>query len=131
MRYLLDTHAFLWWTASSDRLPAELVRILPLPENIIYLSVGSLWEIAIKLSIGELSIDDPERFLNEATEAYGVELLPVRKEHVLEVLRLPLLHKDPFDRLIVAQARLEGLSIVTADAQLAQYDIAITWPTSP
>lgn len=119
--YLLDTHVFLWDLADDKRISPVHDEIL-LGDAPKYLSVASLWEIAIKASIGKLTI--PPGLL-ETIEASDVKLLPILPEHALHTSSLPRHHGDPFDRLLIAQAQLEGLTLVTADSHFASYDVAL------
>ncbi len=123
MRLLLDTHVFLWLLAEPERLGSRL-GALENPDNDLLLSAVSSWEIAIKASVGRLNLpEDPKRYVPDRMRAIGAEPLPVQHNHALAVGDLPGLHRDPFDRLLVAQARDLGLHIVTADRQIARYDV--------
>lgn len=125
MRLLLDTHVFLWLLAEPERLGKQL-DLLEDPSNQLLLSAASSWEIAIKAQIGRLNLpDDPRRYVPDRMRAIGVDPLPVEHNHALAVCDLPPLHRDPFDRLLVAQARDMHLRIVTADAQIARYDVTV------
>ncbi len=118
MRLLLDTHIFLWLTADDKRLN-EQARQTMLGASEIFISSASIWEIAVKFRIGKIRVD-PEDAIREM-EICGFQELPVRNSHAAEVARLPLLHNDPFDRLLIAQAITEPLHLLTADACLAAY----------
>jgi PIN domain nuclease of toxin-antitoxin system len=127
MRLLLDTHALLYAILEPERLSAKMRRLLEDPAVPRWVSAASLWEIAIKCQIGKLQIpvekgyfDRHLRFLNAAT-------LPVQAHHALAVFHLPPHHKDPFDRMLIAQAAEENLTIVTRDAAFARYDVAVLW----
>lgn len=123
MRLLLDTHVFLWLLAEPERLGKQLGSLED-PVNEIFLSAASSWEIAIKSQLGRLDLpDDPRRYVPDRMRAIGAEPLPVEHSHALAVSMLPPLHRDPFDRLLVAQARDLQLQIVTADAQIARYEV--------
>jgi PIN domain nuclease of toxin-antitoxin system len=128
MRLLLDTHTFLW--AASD--PAALGRraraLILDPDNDRVLSVASIWELAIKVGLGKLRIATPlsEMVAHQEAEA-ALEILDVRREHVLGVQTLPPHHRDPFDRLLVAQCRIEQLDLVSADSALDKYGIRRIW----
>lgn len=125
MRLLLDTHVFLWLLAEPERLGKQL-DLLEDPTNQLLLSAASSWEIAIKAQIGRLDLpDDPRRYVPDRMRAIGADPLPVEHNHALAVCDLPPLHRDPFDRLLVAQARDMHLRIVTADAQIARYDVTV------
>ena len=122
-KVLLDTHVFLWLLAEPERLGAHL-RLVEDPANSMLLSAASSWEIAIKVRLGRLALpDDPKRYVPDRMRAIGAEPLAVEHAHALEVAALPPLHRDPFDRILVAQARHLDLTILTADAALASYDV--------
>lgn len=117
MRLLLDTHVLLWALAAPQKLPAQLRRALDAAD--VYVSAASIWEVAIKNSLGKIDAD-PRRIL-DAVEPAGFKHLPVTGVHAAGVDRLPPLHKDPFDRLLVAQALAEPMRLVTNDAALVGY----------
>jgi PIN domain nuclease of toxin-antitoxin system len=122
-RILLDTHVWLWWQSRDARLgPAARVLIKNADE--VRLSAASVWEIAIKVSIGKLRIPDDADFAREL-ERDGFRELAISIGHTDAVRRLPPIHRDPFDRVLVAQAQIEGLTIVTADDALGRYGVSI------
>ncbi len=128
MRLLLDTQVFLWWVGGTGRLSRRAKAAIGSPRSECYLSVASGWEIAIKLSLGKLRIEGAfERFLPEQIAANGFRTLPVELKHVARVARLPFLHRDPFDRLLVAQALEEDLAVATADPAFKQYGVKRVW----
>jgi PIN domain nuclease of toxin-antitoxin system len=118
MRLLLDTHVFLWAVSGSPRLGASVRRRLQAADQVL-VSAASIWEIAIKARLGKIQADADA--LVEAIDASGFVELPVLSRHAAEVSRLPMHHNDPFDRLLVAQARAEPLRLLTADAMLCRY----------
>lgn len=123
---LLDTHVFLWAITNDPRLSRSARHILETTG--LVLSVVSVWEIIIKVQIGKLRLPDaPSRFLPRHIAALAAEVLPVRIAHVLRLESLPLHHRDPFDRLLVAQSLEEGLPLLSADALLAPYGADIRW----
>lgn len=123
MRFLLDTHVFLWLLAEPERLGAQ-VQSLEDPDNELFLSAASSWEIAIKSKLGRLELpDDPQRYVPDSMRAIGVDPLSIDHSHALAVSDLPPHHRDPFDRLLVAQARALRMPIVTADTHIALYDV--------
>nr|WP_022929829.1 type II toxin-antitoxin system VapC family toxin [Patulibacter americanus] len=122
MRLLLDTHAVLWWLGGSTRLGAVARERIADGESFVAVSAVSLWEIEIKRSIGKLRA--PADVLG-GVRSGGFELLALTPEHAVAAGRLPMLHRDPFDRAIVAQARLEGLTVVTGDRRVADYDVPV------
>ncbi|MGH7917468.1 MAG: type II toxin-antitoxin system VapC family toxin [Candidatus Binataceae bacterium] len=129
MKVLLDTHAFLWWIADDSRLSARARRTVSDASNAVYFSAVSGWEIAIKARLGRLTLasDDIEGFVAEQVAANAFEVLPVHLHHALKTYALPDHHKDPFDRLLIAQASVEELALVSADPLLASYTIRIVW----
>ena len=124
MRVLLDTHAFLWWLENSPKLGALARETIADPENEIWISAASAWEIAIKAGLGRLKMKEaPEVCLPREMKRSGFRPLGVSHAHALTVRTLPPLHMDPFDRLLVAPARLEGLILLTADQVLSGYGV--------
>jgi PIN domain nuclease of toxin-antitoxin system len=123
VQFLLDTHVFLWLLAEPERLGAQ-IQSLEDPANELFLSAASSWEIAIKSKLGRLKLpDDPRRYVPDSMRAIGVDPLSVDHSHALAVSDLPPHHRDPFDRLLVAQARALRLPIVTADTRIVRYDV--------
>ena len=118
MRLLLDTHVILWWLDDSKRLSAQARRWIENPENTIFISAASIWEIRIKQALGKVRL--PNSF-QQALEQSGFEMLTVNAAHAHAIGRLPPLHRDPFDRMLLAQATVEGLTLVTADDEVAAY----------
>ncbi len=127
MKLLLDTHAFLWFASGSKELSARARRAIENPAHIAYLSVASAWEMAIKLSLGKLTLGVPLDDLIERGVRTGIVELAVRRAHVLGVATLPWHHRDPFDRLLVSQALVEGLQLVSADVALDRYPVRRLW----
>jgi len=126
MRLLLDTQVWLWMQASSQRLGTETRKLLADPANELLLSAVSSWEIAIKYRLGKLPLPEaPDRYLPRRMRSSGVEPLPITHPHTLRVADLPDHHGDPFDRLLVAQAQLDGLTILTSDPMIAKYDVPV------
>ena len=128
MRVLLDTHAFLWWNTDDSRLLTRVKKLISDPSNSLLLSVVSAWEIAIKVHRGRLHTPEPPAtYLPSRLAHYGIESLPVTLTHVLETASLPAHHGDPFDRLLIAQARMERIPILTADADFRKYAVEVIW----
>ncbi|MFL0724701.1 MAG: type II toxin-antitoxin system VapC family toxin [Prochlorococcus sp.] len=121
MRLLLDTQVMLWWLFDDPRLGADSRELLASSPCIV--SVASIWEVAIKYRIGKLEVS-PIVFRDQSIAA-GAVLLPVLDTHVIETAQLPLLHQDPFDRLLIAQVRVEGLMAVSSDGQWSGYDVSL------
>ncbi len=121
---LLDTHIFLWWLADDQRLPSGWQDKLKNGRNLVYVSAVSIWELAIKKSIGKLTIKT-QIDLSDLIHESGFAELPVSARHAAGVESLSLHHADPFDRLLIAQAQIETLSIMTMDAVFRDYDVAL------
>jgi PIN domain nuclease of toxin-antitoxin system len=123
---LLDTHAFLWWVQNDSRLSRNARREIARAE--CHFSLASCWELAIKVSLKRIGFDRPvAQFLSEELPANAVSLLPMEFRHVMRVAQLPFHHRDPFDRLLIAQALEESLTIVSADGGFDAYDVQRIW----
>lgn len=122
-RYLLDTHTLIWYSQNSSSLPTSLTEMLRQPGITTYISRVSLLEVAIKFGIGKLRLPDPLAIWLEKTVAAGFSLLEITNEHLVGMAGLPLLldHRDPFDRLLIAQALTENLTLVSRDGKFAAY----------
>lgn len=128
MKLLLDTHAFLWWVTDDNRLSATAGRRISDPRNDVFFSAVSAWEIVVKAALGRLTLAEaPDRFVPRQVEINAFTPLPLQVAHATNVWNLPQHHRDPFDRLLVAQALTEGLSIVTSDAKMRRYPVKIVW----
>lgn len=122
MRLLLDTHVWLWWMGDPDRLGADTTAALASPNHLAVVSAASVWEVTIKRGLGKLRFDgDPVA----AVGSGGFEPLPISLAHAAAAGDLPVHHRDPFDRMLVAQARVEGLTIVTGDPSFGPYDVPV------
>ncbi len=122
MRLLLDTHIFLWYIANDKRLTQAFSRAIRNPDNEVYLSVVSLWEAIIKYSTGKLPLPEaPETYIPRLRRCHQIISLAVEEVDVSQVATLPLLHSDPFDRLLIGQAIQHGLTLVTVDAAIRAY----------
>jgi PIN domain nuclease of toxin-antitoxin system len=128
MRVLLDTHVFLWWNDGSPQISRKAHRILSDPTNTLVLSVASAWEIAIKVQSGKLRIpEDAATYVPTRVAYYGIEILPIHLAHALGLQSLPLRHRDPFDRILIAQSQIEKLPILTADPAFGGYAVEAIW----
>ena len=128
MNVLLDTHAFLWWIADNAELSPRAREVIRDGDNTLFLSAASGWEIAIKAKLGRLQLpDNLERFVIEHMSLNAITSLPIHLSHVLHVYSLPDHHRDPFDRMLIAQSQLEKLPIVTRDPQIARYSVEVIW----
>ena len=121
-RCLLDTHTLLWWLTDPAKLSSGAREAIASPGNAVYLSSAAAWEMAIKKALGRL---DMPGNLEEVLEQDHIEVLPITLSHALAVADLPLHHQDPFDRMQIAQARLEDLVLITRDATIAEYDVQV------
>lgn len=128
MKAILDTHAFLWWIADSPQLSERVRDLLGDGDNEILFSAASAWEIAVKCGLGKLDLaKTPDKFIPEQLRANAFLPLPIELSHALCVYNLPLHHRDPFDRILVAQSILEGAPLVTRDEKLDLYDVETLW----
>jgi len=121
---LADTQALLWWLSDDEQLSARAREVIAKGEMRVYFSAASVWEAEIKAAAGKLVMQDD---LLEALEADGFIELAMTAWHARDAARLPALHRDPFDRMIVAQARAEGLTVITADPKVADYGAIVLW----
>jgi PIN domain nuclease of toxin-antitoxin system len=124
MKILLDTHIWLWWIAAPDKIDSDAHKILVDRRNELFLSAASSWEISIKYGLGRLKLSEPpDRFIPPRLQRDGITALPINLIHTVEVANLPLHHRDPFDRIIIAQSRIEKIPIMTADHAFHEYDV--------
>jgi PIN domain nuclease of toxin-antitoxin system len=128
MRALLDTHVFLWWVTADPRLSPRASDYLTSGANVLLFSVASGWELAIKAGLGRLAVPGGlDSFIPEQLTRNAIDVLPVQMRHALFVASVPALHRDPFDRLLVAQAILEQVPLLTADERLRPYPVETIW----
>lgn len=128
MKVLLDTHAFLWWVHDDPRLSPAARRIIADGENILFFSAASAWEIVLKWQLGKLKVrPGAAAFLTKQLSVNRIEALPVLLAHVLHLSKLPARHRDPFDRMLIAQSLVEDLPIVTADPEFQKYPVQTVW----
>ena len=127
MRFLLDTHTFLWFYAGDSQLSVTAATLVSDPANECFLSIASIWEIGIKTAIGKLTVRGGFAQLEEFTQANALKLLPITFSHIQALQQLPLHHRDPFDRLLIAQALTESLTLLTRDAAFQQYPASLMW----
>jgi PIN domain nuclease of toxin-antitoxin system len=127
MNLLLDTHTYIWFAGNKPELSPVVKQLIENPNNTSYLSIASLWEMSIKISLGKLTINtDFKSLLNDLTEN-GIEILPITFEHVLKSSLLPFHHRDPFDRILVAQSLCEKMQLLSADIIFDQYASNRIW----
>jgi PIN domain nuclease of toxin-antitoxin system len=128
MKLLLDTHAFIWWDSESSKLSPQALAFCQDRTNTVLLSVASIWEMQIKLQLGKLSLDLPlAKVIESQQQTNGIEVLPIILSHVLELDSLPTHHKDPFDRLLIAQAKVEDAVLISNDQIFMNYSIKLLW----
>jgi PIN domain nuclease of toxin-antitoxin system len=128
MNLLLDTHASLWFMDGSPRLGAQARTLIEDADNVKWVSAASLWEMAIKISLGRLRLEQPyDPFVPEQVEMNGFNLLPLRIIHMAKVAALPFHHRDPFDRLLAAQCLTEDFSLISVDAAFDSYGVRRLW----
>ncbi len=128
MDYLLDTHVFLWFASDDIKLSTAAKKIIEDGKNNIYLSSASIWELSIKISIGKLKLKkDINKFIAENIAKYRYIPLSVTIHHVLAITKLPEIHKDPFDRMLIAQASIEKMKIITSDGYISKYSVKTIW----
>jgi PIN domain nuclease of toxin-antitoxin system len=128
LKLLLDTQCLLWWFTEPERLNSDAIDRIAAEENELFFSVASAWEIAIKVGIGKLPLSEPvDTYVASRMQRLGAKYLNIVFPHVCTVATLPLLHRDPFDRILVAQAQIEKMTLVTADEILTQYGVELLW----
>ena len=128
MKVLLDTHAFLWLITDDDRLSENARQTFLNTENSLFFSAASLWEICIKKSLGKLSLKDGWfQTIEEEMEINTIQWLPIEMTHCAEATELPFNHRDPFDRMLIAQAIAEGMKLLSGDSRLSVYAIELIW----
>lgn len=128
MKLLLDTHTFLWFIDGNSKLSAVARNLIESPDNELFLSMVSLWEMAIKISIGKLSIGGAfEEFIPQQMQINGIQILPLEFPHVAQIAKLPFHHRDPFDRLLITQSKIEKIPLISGDQAFALYDVAQLW----
>lgn len=128
MKLLLDTHTFIWWDSDVSRLSPKVLQLCQDPANTLLLSVASIWEMQIKQQLGKLRLKLPlAEIVQGQQEANGLAVLTVQLEHVLLLDQLPFHHRDPFDRLLLAQAKAEQAPLLSCDAVFGEYQADVIW----
>lgn len=131
MKLLLDTQCWLWWFAQPERLNELAISHIADETNELWLSVASIWEMGIKVSIGKLPLPDPiDSYVSSRMVQLGARSLEITAPHALRAAALPLHHRDPFDRMLIAQAQLEEMVLLSADSMFNQYDVSILWASN-
>ena len=128
MKLLLDTHTFIWWDSSPQKLSPKALALCQNPENILLLSIGSIWEMQIKIQLGKLSLNLPlPELIESQQQTNNIEVLPINLTHLFTLDSLPNHHKDPFYRLLISQAIVENAVLVSGDSILGNYPVKIEW----
>ncbi|MFB2875532.1 type II toxin-antitoxin system VapC family toxin [Floridanema aerugineum] len=128
MKLLFDTHTFIWWDSQPNNLSQTALTLLQDRSNILLLSVISIWEMQIKLQLGKITLNRPLlEIIENQQKTNQIEVLSVNLAHVLVLDSLPIVHKDPFDRLLIAQANVENAALVSCDPIVAQYPVNVIW----
>ena len=131
MRLLLDTQCWLWWFSQPERLSEEAIAHIANETNEIWLSVASVWEIGIKVAIGKLPLPEPiDDYISTRMIQLGARSLEITAFHALQAASLPLIHKDPFDRMLIAQSQIEAMTLVSADSMFERYNVSVIWAAS-
>lgn len=131
MKLLLDTQCWLWWFAQPERLNSEAIAQIDNETNELWLSVASVWEMGIKVAIGKLPLPEPlDSYISSRMMQLGAKSLSITASHAVQASALPLHHRDPFDRMLIAQAQMEEMMLVSADSIFRQYNVSILWAAS-
>jgi PIN domain nuclease of toxin-antitoxin system len=127
MKYLLDTHTLIWFIEGDEKLPQKLRMIIETAENQICVSIASFWEMAIKQSIHKLELNSSvEDYISKVIEN-NMTIIPISFEHILKLTTLPFHHRDPFDRMLIAQTMVEQMTVISKDAHFSDYEVATLW----
>lgn len=128
MNLLLDSHVFLWLMNEPERVPGQVLTMCENAENTLYLSVASVWELQIKHALGKLIMRQPLKvILDEQQQSNSMEILPIKLTHQWRLADLPRIHNDPFDRLLIAQAVVEDMRLISADRVFSDYPVRLVW----
>lgn len=130
--YLLDTHILLWWLSEPDKISVKISQVIASGDNTILVSAATFWELAIKINLGKLSLPiSLDQLVSDCWDKDGFSALPITPEHTLQLAKLPPLHRDPFDRILAAQAIAEKATLISNDLILARYDLPLLRSTGP
>jgi PIN domain nuclease of toxin-antitoxin system len=127
MRYLLDTHTLIWYFDVIGKIPQKSLEIMRNPDNQIYVSVVSLWEVSILIDVGKIELKSTIAELFTKIKSKDFEILNIEQKHLQKYIKLPHIHGDPFDRLLIATAMIENLTFLSRDSQIHQYDVEWQW----
>ncbi len=126
-KFLLDTHTLIWHLTDSTELSSKAKKTIENPKNQAFVSIVSFWEIAIKINIGKLNLNYSLQELMAESEKLGFEILEIKQAHLLALLNIPLHHRDPFDRILIAQSTVESMTLISKDTNFPLYDITLLW----
>ena len=127
MDILLDTHALIWFINGDNQLPVQSIEIIKNIRVRCFVSIASIWEIAIKISLGKLDLNGGFDEISKIMMHYDIDILPISFEHIQKLLSLDFYHRDPFDRIIIAQGLVEKMTIVSKDENFAKYQVQLIW----
>lgn len=128
MRYLIDTHAFIWWAVEPAKLSAKVFGIFESPESNLFLSIASIWEMQIKIQLQKISLPLPlSELVLMQQQVNNLRILPIELRHIYMLENLPLHHRDPFDRIMIAQSALNNMVFVSRDPEFEKYPINVLW----
>jgi len=127
MKLLLDTHAFIWFINGDNQLPKKVIKLIEDSNNQCFLSIASIWEIAIKVSLGRLVLKSEFNHIQQLIIKNDFEILPIHFDHLISIQKLEFFHRDPFDRLIISQAIAEDFIIISKDKEFSLYPIRVIW----
>jgi PIN domain nuclease of toxin-antitoxin system len=131
VKLLLDTQCWLWWFAQPERLNEEAIARISDETNELWLSVASIWEMSIKVALGKLPLPESiDNYISSRMMQLGARSLEIKASHALQAAALPLHHRDPFDRMLIAQTQIEDMMLVSADSMFERYDVSILWAAS-
>lgn len=130
MKILLDTHAFIWFVEDDYKLSGNLKTAIEKPANSIFLSIASIWEMAIKMQLNKLHIDKPIKEVIDLVSLFGFEMVPILPQHIIKLTNFVFHHRDPFDRIIIAQGLSEGMIIISKDEVFDKYGVNRIWNDS-
>lgn len=123
MQILVDTHILIWFLEGNTLLSAKRQKLISASQNEVYISIASLWELAIKISIGKITLSKSLFQIIQQLDAENIEIFPILPQHVLHIETMPFHHRDPFDRLIIAQSQVDGLTLMSDDSEFVNYSI--------
>lgn len=128
MKFLLDTHVFLWWMMDIEKIPTKIINYIQNENNNIFLSPASSWEICIKAKLGKLEFHtNPADFIFQKMQEYSIQSLPINHGHTTKTYHLSEIHKDPFDRILIAQSIQEKIPLITNDSKIKNYAVEVIW----